>query len=450
MKSLCLVGMLLGMFSALAGHTQENASIVVSGQSLTLEACVQIALQNQPSIGSSQGAIITAESEYTQVLSSRFPQIQMEAGAYYTNSALQSSSSFAPIPTIDPEGAKFVPSVRMTLRQPIYDFGRTNKALDSKNKIIKASELALGTTEEDVILNVHISYYNYVLARHIVEINEERVNQANKHLERARGFFEVGKLAESDVSKAELEVANAELELISARGKSRLAKVTLNSAMGITEINDNPQDYFLTSDTAFVPFAANLQESINLALGSRKEIEASQMRIQAWRSALSAAKSQYYPIISASASLGPYLVQDQVIPTKQRLQVGYNVGMNFAFPIFQGLTVRADIAEAQGGIRTATSQYNVARQRVIQEVQDRYFSVKYAEERYKASGKIVIQGQKNLDLAEGRFETGVGSAIEITDANYSLANSRIERTTALYNYFIELSRFRRTIGTIRS
>jgi outer membrane protein TolC len=338
----------------------------------------------------------------------------------------------------------------MTVRQPVFDFGRTDKALDSKNKLIKASELALGTTEEDVILNVHMAYYNYVLAQHIVTINGERVKQANKHLERALGFFEVGKLAESDVSKAELEVANAELESISARGKSRLAKVNLNSAMGLTEINDDPADYALSSDTSVGAFNANLKESINQALSTRKEVEASQMRIHAWRSALSAAKSQYYPIISASASVGPYLVQDKVIVDKQNLQMGYNVGLNFAFPIFQGLTVRADIAEAQGGIRTATSQFNVMRQRIIQEVQDRYFNVKYAEERYKASEKIVVQGQKNLNLAAGRFETGVGSAIEITDANYSLANARIERTTALYNYLIELARFRRTIGTIRS
>jgi outer membrane protein TolC len=437
-----------GMVSA-AVAAQDGLGYTVSPMdTLTLEECVTVALQNQPSIGASKGAVITAESEYTQVLSSRFPQIQLEAGAYYTNTALQSSNVIAPNPVIDPEGAKFVPTLRMTLKQPIYDFGRTDKSLTSKNQLIKASVLALESTEEDVVLNVHMAYYNYVLAQHIVEINGERVNQAKKHLERAKGFFEVGKLPESEVSKAELEVANAELELISARGKSRLAKVTLNSSMGITEISNEPSDYQLSSRTEYTPFTADLKASIDRALGSRKEVTAADLKVKAWRSALSAAKSQYYPIISASAGVGPYLVQDQVIVDKQKIKMGYNIGLNFAFPIFQGLTVRADIAEAQGGIRIATSQYNVARQRIIHEVQDRYFNVKYAEERYKASGKLVEQGGRNLALAEGRFETGVGSAIEITDANFSLANARIEQTTALYNYLIEVSRFQRTTGVL--
>jgi outer membrane protein TolC len=125
------------------------------------------------------------------------------------------------------------------------------------------------------------------------------------------------------------------------------------------------------------------------------------------------------------------------------------MGINFEFPLFQGLSVRADIAEAQGGIRIANSHFNVLRQKIIQEVQEKYFSVKYAEEKYKATEKIIVQSEKNLKLAEGRFETGVGSAIEITDANVSLTNSRIDRLSALYEYKMALLRFDKAIGRLK-
>lgn len=436
-----------------AQEAVEKTITINANEILTLEQCVQIALENQPAIGASQGAIITAESEYTQVLSSRFPQIQLEAGAHLTNSPLQSGNVFGPDQTLETTKKwNFIPSVRMTMKQPIYDFGRTDKALDSKRKLIKASEMSLESTEEDVIFNVHSAYYNYVLAQQIVRINEERVAQSNKHLERAKGFFAVGKLPESEVSKAELEVANSELQLIDAKGKSRMAKVSLNSAMGITEISDDPTDYTTAKDVAYEPFHANLQDAINGALDSRKEVKASELKIQAWRSALSAAKSQYFPIISASGGTAPYIIQtvDENGLTTDKFKLGWNIGLNFAFPIFQGLTVRAEIAEALGGIRIATSQSNVTKQRIVQDVQEKYFSVKVAEERYKASEKIIVQSERNLKLAEGRFETGVGSAIEVTDANFSLANAKIDRTTALYNYMIELSRYRRSTGTIRN
>jgi outer membrane protein len=450
-KIVFLIGLFISMGMGYAQDQENKGVVIAQSDSLTLEQCIKIGLENQPIIGASQGAIITAESEYTQVLGSRFPQIQLEAGIYATNRQLQYSSTIAPItvPNTSNNKMNLVPSVQMVIKQPIYDFGRTQKALESKTKLIKSAELGLESTKDDVILNVQIAYYNYALTQHIVRINEERVKQSYKHLDRAKGFFEVGKLPESDVSKAELEVANSELDLVDARGKARLAKVTLNSAMGITEISDDPSDYIMATAVVYKPFSANLKESINQALRTRREIEASEMRIGAWRSALSAAKSQYRPIISATAGVGPYAVQNEAVPTKRDYHVGYNIGLNFGFPIFQGLSVRANVAEAQGGIRTATSQANVTKQRVIQEVQERYFSAKFAEERYKASEKIVIQGDKNLALAEGRFETGVGSAIEITDANYSLANAKIERTSALYNYQIELLRFAKAAGVIR-
>ena len=419
---------------------------------LSLDECIRIALENQPAIGASQGAILSAESEYTQVLSSRFPQLQFEAGAYITNTPLQSSNVIASTPIVDPQqGTKFIPSTRLTMRQPIYDFGRTERALESKAKLIKVAEMSLQSTEDDVILNVHQAYYNYGLAKQVVQINEERVAQSTKRLERAKGFFEVGKLPESDVSKAELDVANAELQLIDARGKLRLAKVTLNGSMGIIEAGENLAEYQTTDELQFVPFEMTLSESIESTLTTRKEVKAADLRIQASRSALSAAKSQYFPIITASAGVGPYLIQkDPSDPlSRDQFKMGYNIGLNFAWPIFQGLTVRAEIFEAQGAIRIATSQANVLRQQVLQEVQERYFSVKVAEERYKASEKLVDQSQKNLALAAGRFETGLGAAIEFSDANLALANAKIDRTTALYNFEIERSKFLYSIGKIR-
>ncbi|MBL7993747.1 TolC family protein [bacterium] len=449
---LFLITLVFSSVTVCAQDVVEKTITIDNLDTLTLDECVKIALVNQPALGASQGAIITAESEYTQVLSSRFPQIQLEAGAHLTNSPLQSGSVFGPDQTLETTKKwNFIPSVRMTVKQPIYDFGRTEKALDSKRKLIKASEMALESTEEDVILNVHTAYYNYVLAKQIVRINEDRVKQSNKHLERAKGFFSVGKIAESEVSKAELEVANSELQLIDAKGKARLAKVSLNSAMGITEIDDDPTDYLTTYDVTYEPFHANLKDAINSALESRKEVKVSELKIQAWRSALSAAKSQYFPIISASGGTAPYIIQtvNNDGLTTDKFKLGWNVGLNFAFPIFQGLTVRADIAESLGGIRSATSQSNVTKQRIVQDVQEKFFGAKVAEERYKASEKIIIQSEKNLKLAEGRFDTGVGSAIEVTDASFSLANAKIDRTTALYNYRIELSRFQRSTGTIK-
>ncbi len=441
-KTATLFFLLLGFFFCGYGWSQNQSAISVSqADTLTLERCIQIALERHPVIG----------SEYTQVRSIYFPQIQLEAGAYLTNTPLISSNVIAPSQTIDPKGGtKFIPNLRLTLKQGIYDFGRTEKMLQAKEKLIKSAENMLESTKEDVILSVSIAYYQYVLSQQVVQINEERVKQATRHFERAGGFYQVGKIPESEVSKAELEVANAELQLIDAKGKRRLAKVSLANAMGIAETDDYSSDYPTHGGVDYHPFAENLKESIDEALSARKDMKSSEYRIKAWKNALSAAKSQYWPIITGFAGVSPYIIQKDPVQkiNSDQYRVGYNMGVNFEFPLFQGLSVRADIAEAQGGIRIANSQYNILRQKIIQDVQDKYFSVKYAEEKYKATEKIIIQSEKNLKLAEGRFDTGIGSAIEITDANVSLTNSRIDRLSALYEYKMALIRFEKAVGRL--
>ncbi len=447
---------LLALIIATAVYAQQDKKSVSinTTDTLTLETCIRIALENQPVISASQGAILTSESEYTQVRSLYFPQIQVDAGAYMTNTPLQSANVLTPSPTIDPRRNKitFIPTMRMSVKQGIYDFGRTEKMLDSKEKLIKAAEKSLESTKDEVVLSVSLAYYNYALSIEVVRINEERVRQALKHLERAKGFYEVGKIAESEVSKAELELSNAELQLIDARGKKRLAKVNLNNAMGIIENDDDESDYRTSEHADYEPFRANLKESIDQALESRKDISASALKISAWKSALSSARSQYRPIITAFAGVSPYLIQKNPLANinQDQYKLGYNIGVNFEFPIFQGLSVRADIAEAQGGLRIATAQANVLRQKIIQDVQEKFFSVRYAEERYKATDKLIAQGERNLKLAEGRFDTGIGSAIEITDANVSLANAKIERMTALYEYKMALLRFQKSVGSIQA
>ena len=415
---------------------------------LTIEQCIQIALEHQPLIRASEGAIITSNSEYTSVNSIRFPLVQLEGGAFLTNNTVQFSNAIgSTTPEIDNKGT-IVPFTRLTFKQQLYDFGRTDRALRAKRKLITAANMGLDLIKSDVSVNVRIAYYNYMLALKVVAINEERVAQSQQHLAKAKSFFEIGTISDSEVSQAELNLSNSELELINARGQAKLAQIQLNNSMGVTGIVPFAKHYKLVSELSYIPFTADLAEAIGISIDNRKDILAADLKLKATRSTLSAAKSRYYPIISASGGLGPYIKRLEEEDRRQ-INLNYTFGINLNWPIFQGLSVNADIAEAQGNIRIAESQLSVRKQKAIQEVQEAYHLVKLKEESYKGTEKIVAQANRSRALAKGRYDTGLGSAIEVMDANVAVANSKITQTRALHEYHIALVNFQKAVG-IRS
>jgi outer membrane protein TolC len=78
-----------------------------------------------------------------------------------------------------------------------------------------------------------------------------------------------------------------------------------------------------------------------------------------------------------------------------------------------------------------------------------YLGLRLADEQIRVTEKAVVQAQENYELAAGRYQVGVGSPLEITDAEVSLANARANYIQALYNYKIAGSRIENAMGTFR-
>ena len=119
--------------------------------------------------------------------------------------------------------------------QNVFDSFRREWSVQAARDDQNAAKFDLSTTRQDVILNVQTAYYNYLLARRLVEVNQEAVRRNIQVLERARGFFEVGTRPKIDVTRAQVDLANAELALVRARNGVAVSFTTLNNAIGVPE-----------------------------------------------------------------------------------------------------------------------------------------------------------------------------------------------------------------------
>jgi len=107
------------------------------------------------------------------------------------------------------------------------------------------------------------------------------------------------------------------------------------------------------------------------------------------------------------------------------------------------------VAEARANLRNLKAQEETTRQNIRLESEQAFLSLKEAEERVRVTEKALVQAKENFDLATGRYQVGVGSPLEVTDAEVSLANARVNNITALAAYKIAEARIEKAMGLVR-
>lgn len=422
MKRIIPLAVLFLCVFAAQGRGEE---VVQKGEQLTIERCVEIALTRNPVLVAARGSMNASESRIGQAKANYYPQlnwtsgysrISPASGGSQGNSLSTGSSSSGGSNAFDQytSGA--------TLSQNIYDFGRTSTQVRISNLNFDASRSDLENVTEQVIFSVKQSYYAVVQAKYNRLVAEDTVKQTQQHLEQAKGFFEVGTKPKFDVIKAEVDVSNAKLNLIKVGNDYRIAVVNLNNAMGIP----SAPEYTLHENLVFDRYEITFEEALARAYENRPDVKSAVAKRQAAETSIDAAKSNFYPFLTGNAG---YNWSGGRI---DQMEHSWNVGAALSFPIFSGFLTKYQVSEAKANLDVQKANEESLKQTVFLEVQQAYLILRAAEEAIPTAKLGVEQAQENLDIANGRYSAGVGNPIEVTDAEVSLANARLNYIQSLY------------------
>ncbi len=405
-----------------------SAQAIVPDETLTLSRAIEVALRNQPNILAALGAVRAGEARIGEAKSNYYPQLTT-AGSY---SKIGRPSSGAAVTSVGTGGTSVVSSTSSVfdqytastgVNQLVYDFGKTASTVKVQGYNTLSSRFDLRNTQDQVIFNVKQSYYNFLFAIRAREVAQESVANFEKHLQQARGFFEVGTKPKFDVTKAEVDLSNARLSLIKAENQARLARVNLNNAMGVPEA----PDYTLEDILFFVKYELSFDEALQKAFAQRADLQSLIQKRNSSRESINLAKKGFYPVVNANAS---YYYTGTDFP----LSDGWNYGFNVSAPIFNGFLTKYQVAEAKANYDTAGATERSLRLNIISQVQQGYVLLRQANESIATSEVAVRQAKENVDLALGRYQAGVGSPIEVTDALTALSNAEVSYVSALTDY----------------
>jgi outer membrane protein TolC len=410
-----------------------------TGKLLTIEDAVRIGLENHPRIKSAGERILSQQAVLGQQMSAYYPTLNL-SNQYRTS---RSSSDGG-----NDHAADLISSVG-NFTMILYNFGKREGNVQAARETLGATQQDYVTTTQDTVLSIKQAYYVYLGSQALVKVRQETVRNRELLVNQAKGFFEVGTRAKIDVARAEANLFSAQADLIAAENGVKIAWVTLRNAMGSPRLPEQP----VAVDSPEVEFSTNLAGARNIAFDARSELKSFESQRKASDQLIAVARRGHLPDFIFDAIYGRRHVSDEVANGRHLntfpLQSTWTVQLSFNIPIFDGFRTTQRVEETLHNYYNVRAQEEDRRQLIALEVEQSYLRVVETQERIKANESAAKAAKENLDLAQGRYQVGVGSIIEVTDAETLYTDAQTTYIRTVYEYKIADAQLARAMGDSR-
>jgi len=396
-----------------------------STERLTLDQCIEITLKRNPSLTAAESVMNAAGTRVGQARSAYYPQVNLSAD--YTKYS----------PYTDPTNAsQDLYQGTASLTQNIFDFGKTHSQVRIQRLNYDASREDRRNVYSQVVFNVKQAYYTLLQTEKNREVAIETVKLTQDQLDQAKGFFDAGVKSKYDVTSAEVNLSNARLAQIRAENSVQIARVTLKNAMGSPDL----PDFSIVDTLAFQKYPVTFEDAVQRAYTNRPDLQSTLARKEAFKEAVSLARTGYYPTLTGNANVSR--VDSDYPPEKS----GWSAGVTLNFPLFSGFLTNYQVKEAKENLNVQNANEETLRQSILLDVQQAYLNLRALDDGVVVAELTVRQAQENYEIVNGRYNAGVGSPLDVTNALVVQSNAKTNYIAALANYKIAEAALLKAMG----
>lgn len=327
-------------------------------------------------------------------------------------------------------------SSSLNARLPLYDATlepNLRQAKESKN----ATQYDQEKTAQELILQVRTAYFQTLLDQQLIEIQQQGVLNNQLRVKQAQGFYEAGTAAKVEVTQAQAALSSAELELSKAQAALEVDWVTLNTLMG----QPSQASYELEAPTLPAIPDWTADSLMKVAADQRPELQAGWSRIKAQLARVDAAVAGRFPTLSASMG---YNLNGQPTPFNRT----WSAGIVFSWALFDGGADRARAAQAKATAEQLTHQVESTSNSVYKEIATALTGWRTSKVQYATAQVGLEAAQQNRTLAAERYRVGVGSSLELSNADLSLTQARSDLAQALKASQTAAAQLARAVGIV--
>lgn len=411
---------------------------------LSVEQSVVVALQNNPDIQTAiaqqdyyKGALLGAKSALR-------PQVTFaQTSANQVNGKTRSYTS--------PENG-FVS--QLSLSQTIYSGGGLQANVTAAKAQLTQSDWALEQAKQTLRFDTQQDYYQVLNKRDLVDVNQTALDNLVEHLKNVQAQFDAGVVAKSDVLRSQVQVSNQQQQLIIAQNDFDTATVKLKTDLSlplttVVKLTSSQMDIRKNETT--------LDEALKVALENRPEIMQAKYAVEQNKAKIMAAKSGLLPAVNLQAT-DSSSGNEWPGSTDRSSRFGYygDVGGSYgngvtiqaviSYTIFDGGLIKSQIQQAKSGLVQAEQALIKQKNLVAQNVTVAYVSLLAAEKQIGTTKMAVDQGQEDFHIAQVRYSAGVGTNVDVLDAQKSLQTASANYVQAYANYNIARAALDKAMG----
>ncbi len=448
----------------------EAIEEITQGDTLSLDDCVELAIKNSPEIEIYKQHVEVYDARVGQSKASYFPTIGGSVGYDYVNSEnkIQSTNSNTT-------------SARIALNQLISSFGKVLSQVKMQKFYKIAAQYDLENSVLTTTNNVKSAYYAVLAAKANVDIQQANVLVNERQYDRTKAFFDEGLVSKIDLVNQEVYLSDAKIGLVNAENLYQVAIVGLNNAMYIvdapeyqientetfnfknnyaevnllnianTKTNDDGtvstspavlstqvEKTDILENYKFEPYPHTLKESVEIAYKNRPDLLSMQATQDAVKEALNYTKKSYLPDLTGSVG---YNWNNNTHYNTNGVTLGAYLSANVNV-----MDTKMRVKESKAQLEIAKKNVELVKQNVYFQVQKAYINMIQLEKNVPLMQTRVKQTLENYELADARYEVGLGNFIELQDAKENYNNAQRDYVQTIYNYNVALTNLYTAMG----
>lgn len=389
-----------------------------SAQKLTMAQAVDVAMRQNPSVRQSQAAYTAAQGRIDLAKVPLHPTVAVSASVAEGSRRTQPCANDMTMTC----GGFFDPTTSTGLAAQanwrIWDFGQTAANVRAAEANAAAAQAGLGTTSLDIRRNVEVAYLEAVARNRLVTVAEATVKSEELHLDQAKRFVAAQAKDPIEVAQAQSRAANAHASLAQAQSNAAVALANLRAAIGWVDPSTAPAiDPNWQVPTQNEP--APLGTLVEQARKFRPELVAADKQIEAAQAAVDAAHAERRPVLSATAQTQWNPAQGDWSP-----QPSWTAGLTLSWQVWDGGRSRADVKVAQANLINAQAERDALLVTLTSALESARAEIVANRAAVDASNEAVTAAQAQLKLADARYSQGLGSQIELADAQQAVTTAQ--------------------------
>ena len=422
------------------------------GEKLTLEHAIELTLHNHPLGLEMKSEALAANERVGEARAALLPQVYSAADYLRSSDNPIGNTTYLnpgwlPRITGTLHGGSANPSQTFSstnnylggvaVQQYVFDFGRVRGLVEERDEEAHVAWFQAQATELDLIFEVAQRYFALLAVGQKVKVYQKAIEQRSEQFHAAQVKASANLTPQIDVLTAQAALARAQTDLLEVSDERDIARVALNNAMALDR---NAPDYELADVLTYQPVSGGLESFFTSAIASRPDLRALEAAARAAGAQIKQARSDYFPSVGATAG---YSAMGTGLPAANN----FNVGLMVTWPIFNGFSTTHHVEEAKATQNAVRYSIEDLEQHIWLDVKSAYLQLQTSVEVIHQAEATLAASSGQLELADKRYNAGLGNIIELTDAERFYIQDDAAYVDALYGYSVAKATLDRVTGT---